>query len=115
VYVLGLLAGEFHRLDLRHEVCEHGAIEHAAVHDPHSGARDDDHESLWSPGESSGDAEHHHCSLATATCVVEFEHAPLLGDELAVQRFIATIDASAPRAPRIPRYLLAPHHSPPVG
>lgn len=110
LFVLGFWVQGLHSALESHEVCEHGELVHktlapeAALEEWHGPCVSDlgEHES-----------EHHHCGIATAAPQAEPPQAPLTFAAVLSVAQRASLSRGAPRADSIPRFLLAPHHSPP--
>jgi hypothetical protein len=106
-----------HESEFVHAVCEHGERVHVeTVATVDCGAHGDATLPLAERGVPSRHAgAHEHCSLAPSDAPAR---QPGPGSALVrpwVARATLAAAAPAPRAERVPRYLLAPHHSPPLG
>jgi hypothetical protein len=116
LFVLGFWVQGLHSALESHEVCEHGEPVHAAHAAQSSSERSTPFEEDHAPSASDQgehESEHHHCGIATAVPLSELPSTPLalaLGVPGAPQ---PSLSRGEPRADSIPRFLLAPHHSPP--
>ncbi len=122
LFLLGRLAGDLHLASVRHAICpEHGELVeagHAApalLPAPHRDQPLDERARTCEVVPASGSEDHSHCLLAQLV-----RERPLLLD-LAPARAVLAVSATPhldePRrvvVEAIPRFLLAPKHSPPL-
>jgi hypothetical protein len=121
VYLLGLFAHALHFAQERHSVCEHGDVVHAAA--DRAGVDGTEPRTRThrprpdSPAieEAAGAGGHHHCPLAIPAPCDGFALANGTGASALVPTRAHDVRPAEPRAGAFPLYLLAPHHSPPLG
>jgi hypothetical protein len=115
VYWLGLFAHALHFAQERHSVCEHGDLVHAAADRAERALLPSPRPDGPAIFDASGGGGHHHCPLAIPAPCDGFALANGTGASALVPTRAHDVRPAEPRAGPFPLYLLAPHHSPPLG
>ncbi len=116
LFVLGFWVQGLHSALESHEVCEHGELvhsAHAAEPAPTRSAPLEDNHAPCASDLGEHDSEHHHCGIATAVPFSELPSTPLALALSVPGAPRPSLSCGEPREDSIPRFLLAPHHSPP--